>query len=318
MMKTENFVVIEKAFGEVKFLGQLIWFTIADCRITRENLARRFELAGLDPQYLPRPINPRDAFRKACQGAERKRVPLVGGKFLNILVREVSAGQVMVRQIVREIVDAQNVRLVYEPTVNLVLENANLTATRLPHAPADGLEVEIETAVAGEILKEYKIAREHYNGTNIRDLVMTILRTCAPVAVRPSGGVYFVPQAHQETVESLKAFVNGLEDVAVSDHAPRMWSVPVIDVEEQRKMIMESLEGQVKIEAARLINEMTELVKSGKKITQAMSQRYIERTRALADLVRQYKEMLETNKIAAEADLEIAAAQAAELLNRVA
>ncbi len=63
----------KEAEGKTTFLGYLVYYTISGARVTREELQRAFEDAGVDPGYLPRPINARDAFRKAIRSVEVRR-----------------------------------------------------------------------------------------------------------------------------------------------------------------------------------------------------------------------------------------------------
>lgn len=310
--KVESLVAINKANVELEFLGTLLWFTITDMAVTRQQLQDAFARSGVDTAHLPRPINHRDAFRRATSNAEMKRQPVDGGRYLNLMVREVRMDpQRIVRQLVREVVDAENVRLEYLPVANLVLQGEAYSFQQL--APMSALE----QTLAAKIGNDYADERVRYNGRHVRDVVMGVLHTCGPVAVRPSGGVYFVPREHEGSVNALKALVDELAGYTVTSGRSRLWTVPVVDTEEQREMVQASLEDQVEQESKSLIEEMHKVLGGARTVTQALVKQYVERARALADLVGQYEAMLDGEVTAARANLDLARRQAAAMLDKV-
>jgi len=313
MVKVENLIAINKTKVEVTYLGCLLWFTIPDMRMTREQLQETFAQSGIDETYLPRPICPRDAFRRASANAELKGWELGNGIRLNLLMREVKADKnVIIRQLVREVVDANNVRLEYRPVAQLELSDEKISVKQL-----DSLKMQVEANAIEKIKRDYEIEKTHYNGRTVRDIIMSILRGCSPVAVRPSGGVYFVPQQYEDTAKALRELVRALAQYSTTGRSAQLWTVPVIDAEEQREMLHTNLEEQVTNEVKGLLEEMTKIIKAGQKITKGKSQKYIERVRDLTRLVKEYEEMLETQAVTARANLEVVQAQAMALLEKV-
>lgn len=312
MVKVENLIAINNARVEVAYLGSLVWFTISDLRITREQLAEAFAQAGIDKAHLPKPICPRDAFRRASSNAELKNWELGGDIRMNILIREVKAdGKTIIRQAVRELVDKNNVRLQYQPYAQLELQGEEINVKWL-----NPVEAKVEADTVEKIKRDYQTEKESYNGRTIRDIITNVLRECNPVAVRPSGGVYFVPQQYEDAVRALQKLVKALAQHSITDRKSQLWTVPVIDAEEQREMLQTSLEEQVASEAKSLLEEMTRIIKTGQRLTKSMTQKYIERVRELSNLVKEYEEMLETQAIAARANLEVVQAQAMALLEK--
>jgi hypothetical protein len=317
-VKIESLVALEKAGVDVQFLGSLLWFTIADLRVTREELAAAIHEAGVDQKYLPRPISPRDAFRRATKRVEMKEYPLGDGRFLNLLVRDVAQDrEKIVRHVVREIRDKQNVRLQFLPVVDLRLLEDDLGAT-LAIIPMTDL-MDDERRAVERFRKDFEAEKMSYNGGTVRDIIMEVLQDCDPVKVRPSGGVYFTPEEHGEKIEALKRLVGELAQYNTNGHKSTLWSIPVINAEEQKEMLQESLEDQVRADSASLVMEMLDLIEGGKrKITPALAQQYIERVQRLGNLVGKYEEMLQVQTVSAKANYELAMGQAIALLSRVA
>lgn len=314
----ENLVAVQEApiaDQAVTFLGRLLWFTISDMRVTHQQLREAFVLAGVDEKYLPKPISPRDAFRRATKEAEAKRLelPEQDGKYLNLLVREVTMNaKTITRQMVREVVDSKNVRLEYKPVAALVLEGEQLSTHKLTedlYGP--------EIAALSKIIHDFEVSKSAYNGRNVRELVTKVLYDCRTVAVRPSGGVYFAPQEYEETVLALQRLVKSLGDYSATSEKSRMWSIPVIDAEDHREMLATSLDDQVASESKSLIDEMARLLRSERKITEATAKQYVDKTKGLREMIAKYEDMLQEQMTSAQANMEAALQQAMALMQKV-
>jgi hypothetical protein len=314
----DNLVAMEKSGVDIQFLGSLVWFTISDCRVIREELAVAFLDAGIDQKYLPKPISPRDAFRRATKRIEMKEVPLGDDKFLNLLIRDVRQDKdLIVRHVVREIRDWQNTRLQHLAVADLRLTEQD-KGFALTISPLMTMLQEETTAV--EAFKaDFDVEKENYNGRTVRDIIMDVLRDCDPVNVRPSGGVYFTPEEHREKIEALKRLVKILSAYNHNGYKSTLWSIPVINAEEQRGMLEESLNDQVREESQVLVKEMVDLLGDGakRKITAALAQQYVERVQRLGDLVGKYEDMLQFEAVSAKSNYELAMKQAVELLVKV-
>lgn len=313
----DRLVAIEKQQGvKIDFLGALAWYTVSEMRVSRDQLEAAFQKAGIDPMHLPKPINYRDAFRCATTNAEVTGIALPNGTRLNLLVREVAVSRdEIIRHVVREVVDAAKVRLEYRPVAELKIgRDEQMRATKL--VPDIG-EHERNLALAAKA--NYQVERHAYSAKNVRDVITRILRTAAPVSVRPSGGVFFVPQAHVAVLTCLTELIADLAPFAVKADPgrARMWSVPVVDTEEQRDMIQVSLEDQVAEESASLIDELSKYLKSQQRVTTRILATYADRAKALANLVATYESMLQTDQLTARENLELVRQAVANLAGRV-
>lgn len=310
---TEKLVAVEAQQGvSLNFIGSLMWYTISDCKVSKDELQGMFLRTGISFQHLPRSINHRDAFRRATRVAEANRVPAEKGRHINYLVREVKMDEKeLIRTITREVVDANNERLEYTEIVKLRLSGDNLSVE--PSAAATPGEVDN----ASKVVTVYHENMEHYDGSNMRTLVKNLLYRCDPVSVRPSGGVYYTPVKHEQFVQAIKSFINELEqfNVTVAGKS-QAWTIPVVDASEQRAMVKQSLEDQMSRESQSLINEMAEIIKGGKPFRQKTAQGYIDRVKDLRKMVTEYEESLEFQAISAKSALEIAMKQAVILLEK--
>lgn len=311
-IKLENLAAVEQGIKQaVKIIGSLVWYTVTDVRMTRDQLRDGFTKAGIDEKYMPKPINYRDAFRRATKYGEVKRLKLAEDKYLNIMIRDVkSTPDFVLREMVREVVNEKDEQLEYLPVATLRHDsNGIVTIPRVDLLPE-------EREARNTIEKQYEIEKENYNGRCIREIAMDILRECRPVSVRPSGGVYFVPEKFSPVVDSLKEFVNSTTDYSVTSYKSRMYSIDVLDTDEYRQMVEDNLEDQIKAESEALVKEMVDIFESDKTVTQAAAQKYIERVQNLDSLVANYEDMLQTQVVSAQANVKLAMQQAMALLKQ--
>ncbi len=301
-INTENLVAFEKVHSgvELAFLGSLLWFTIAEGRVALENIEDAIRGAGIDEKYLPHARNKRDAFRLASKMGECRGIPF-GKKKVNLLVRDIkTAGNILVRNLVREVVDSRNIRLKLLPVMRLELtEDELLTSSDL----VNELLPE-ERDAAERIREEFNLACVYYNSNTVRSIVQSILGTCAPVSVRPSGGVYFIPDKYSGTVEQLKTMIGVLNQSCDAHNS--IYSVPVVDAFEQRELIQDSLEEQVTKEGSDLLEEVRNAIQNGDNITEFKAKQYMQRAKKLGELVVEYEDALQYQATSARANLDLA------------
>ena len=315
MVKVENLKAVQGGKGtEIEYLGSLLWMSISNgVRIKYQDLEKELAEVGLQ-RMMPRKINPRDAFRRATKNIEVKREANGAGRYINLLVRPVKTDAAeMVRQLVREVVDGQNTRLEYKPVVQFEIKKDGNYAV-IPLASDLSL---IEQEAMRRLSSLYDEAVNTYEGDHIRRLVDRILNICSPVSVRPSGGVYFVPEKKAESMRSLKKLVQALAAYDKGSGTTRAWSIPVIDAQEHREMVEDSLEEQVINGSIAMIEEMKNLLNDpGQGITLSTIKQYTYHIKKMQRLVKEYEEMLDYQATKARENLDLAQKLAAKLMEK--
>jgi hypothetical protein len=291
-------------------LGCLTWYSIFDMAPTLEDIQHALDAAGLGKEHAPNKIFPADAFRRATSLVEQNRIPVEGedDRFVNILVREVARSS---DTIVREVVDAKNVRLSYTEVAALILDRRSTSVTVQPISY--GPRSEAEDEALERALELYQHALTHYDSRAVRQIVHGILLTTKPVAVRPSGGVYFVRRDDRPTVKALATFV----DVLGNRNGSKVWSVPLYDEEENKDMLADSLQAQVEEEGRRIVEEVRKTLAQQGEVPQHVFVAAVEETKRLALLTDAYEEMLAERVDRAKAALELAQRALKELWDKV-
>jgi len=304
MLNNKNLAVYGDEVSAGGVLGHLLWYTVPEQDITRAKILDAITAAGIDIKHVPMPISPRDAFRRAT----RIQVPRCAEKTA-YLVREVGLENGVLRHIVRE----QKVdgamggrRLEYRALAALQITDDNPTVNV---DILDYSEMDDECRrIVDQVRARYDVTRDHYDASAIRRMVAQILSTCRPIAVRPSGGVHFVPQKYESTV------------YAVAELFPKIagegqfWFLPVIDAKNQREMVAKSLDTHVETEAAAIVAELGRVMKGRQEISATLTEKYVRRVQEIAAAVKEYEDMLETKAITAKSHLQLAEQQIRSLL----
>jgi hypothetical protein len=130
-----------------------------------------------------------------------------------------------------------------------------------------------------DLFNEYK---ESYDGQHIRRVVRTILADMNPAAVRPSGGVYFVPQKYQGQLLALEKLVRSLDG--------EFFTMPVVDQEKSRDMLYRKFKEQVE----QSIVQMKDVLQSGK-TSKAEMVKIIDSSKKMFEQIKEYEELLNRN-----------------------
>lgn len=317
---------------DVSLLGHLVWFSVSEMEVKRDDLLGAIEDSGLGERFAPGEISPRDAFRRATSSLGRSRVPVTASattrlfgdekRHANLLVRDVRTnGETLIRQLVREVVDSEGATLAHEAVVQFDLSPSEEMRTFARLRPLLTAEEEI----VAEAAEAFEKAKEHYDSGAVRRTVGRALSECSPVALRASGGVYFIPRSHEPEVRAVERFIGELKDRVQGgdDGAPNgttgtlFMAVELADREDYRDVIAASLEEQVGREANALVREMADILKRQRSITKRRQEDLFERVRRLGGAVREYEGLLEREISDARANLELAKSEAVSLLSKV-
>lgn len=160
--------------ADVPALGRLCWYTVPeDIWVSREDLERKFRDCGLKPEWMPGPIRPSDAFRRASALLQRKNIEIVKDElYANLLVREVASGREEVeRHLIWETVDSTQKRLSYRQVATLRLDKAGNTVTATTEL---GASQEVVYGCDG-FSERYDHCLSHYDGNGLRKCVGQIV-----------------------------------------------------------------------------------------------------------------------------------------------
>jgi hypothetical protein len=212
-------------------LGDLIWWTLADARVSRPALETTWASANLDPAHLPEPPTAEKAIKNGARMAAQGQAE-----------RLVRLGLENEREIVFAIVREQrhaDGSLTYQQEARVVLDRNNEQAT----TDTPGHDI------ASVVLARYAELKDTHPADDVRRAMMNVLNSCAAVTLRDHGGVYWIPAPHAGTLRKLQTAV---EKIGSS----RVYLLPVHASADAKKTLGEAAVSALTEELAALKTEV--------------------------------------------------------------
>lgn len=295
-------------------LGNLAWYSLTDVTIKRTELIRLLEKHNIPLSNLPPEISPANAFRRATSKVNREKAKHdkgdVDGNVKLVMIRDVANNErEIVKHIIAEERDSENKRLSYEQVGTLIFDRdmGDMRGTSM--------------ATYGDVVKSaqsyFDEMCKYYNGKAIRALIRKLLYDTNPVNVRPAGGVYFIAREHAELVESMEGFVKDTNAFAVSETGEAVFeSIPLLDMEKQRKMIFDKYESQCEISVDATLTTLAEVLKSDATPSKKVITSYVNDAKALKAGIESYEGLLERDMNMGRAKLSALQMQVNALLKK--
>lgn len=219
-------------------LGDLVWYSVAEHTLIKHaDLVDLLTKVGLDAHQPPAPKD-EDVFRRVATSHQRKKVETDNPDvYENYMIRDVKRGpDVFTKQIVVERVNGKGKKLGYEPSVQMEFT----VATGKIEITALGRRSNTQAMnLADLIRKDFRSEKGHTNAYGIRETIRRAVNGTGATCVKPTGGVYFIMEAHREAVESLVEFAEAIDGVTFHP-------VPLINDGEQQAMLKAAFESETK------------------------------------------------------------------------
>jgi hypothetical protein len=171
-------------------LGDMLWWTLEDARISRNRLEEVWSAAGLPTSLLPEPPTPEKALRTAVREAQ------VGQQGHLIRLGKEDDDELVFAVVEEQRDGAGNVS--YQQEARIVLRRL---AT--PFLGSDAPDHELVRAVR----ERYERLLMTHTPDDIRRALVKTLASCAAVTLREHGGVYWVPAPFAATLRRLQVAV---------------------------------------------------------------------------------------------------------------
>jgi hypothetical protein len=300
MLQLEDMVAVQKGEG-VQHIGHLFWYMVGDDLYHVDKVTEAIVDTGLHMSLAPNPIRASGAFSRAAKSVETRRSGAKdSGEHYNYLVRNVTPNRGEIeRRIVKETVDSKGRRLSYDPSAAVLVLDQKTETVSVYGNDDTALELGYEAQ------KRYEIFRTHYGPDIVRIIILNALRMYSAVPVKPSGGIYFVPEAHDEGLERLKNFCSFF---------PKMegYKIVVVENNESIEMVTEKVADHLEniYSQCRGILSQPEVAKShlSKLLTEA---------RGIVNGYRDYEKIVAENKENIEARVEMVREAIGLLFDRV-
>jgi len=216
---------------DVEILGHLFWYSIGQINITRRQLKDLLEESGFSEYWLPKPIRKSDAFRRATNEIQYTKRMSIKKTHHNYLVRETYNDREYVqRNVIIENVNQNRRNLDYNARAAILYLDKKEGKFSY-HNESASHEVEKICKEAEHFFNTYC---DCYNGQHIRSIVLNILQTLSPIAMKREGYIYFISVHLEEQLSRLTYFINLLTGNEANQ-------VPFIHTKNNREMILRKL-----------------------------------------------------------------------------
>lgn len=292
-----------KALDPDTYIGQIVWYTVAEgVQAKQADIQAALALVGLS-EFTPKPPSDSDVFRRCATAAAQKRVPTsTPGVVANYLVRDPgSKGALIVRRIVRELVDSNNQRLSFDEVAEVRFDRttAGVDWSILALSEAGPVDLDTVRGICNGIKDGYDAERGCLNGYAIRELIRRTLIANNATNVRyPAGGVYFLSLAHAPAIAGLEDALSTLDGVSIHP-------LPLIDDGKQRSMLKKAFEAESVDRAQAMITEIAELQRAGKKIGKERYATFVTELGQLNGKLGEYGDLLQTGLSTTSASLRL-------------
>jgi len=220
-----------QAAGE--HVGDLLWWTLDDARITRSTLLAIWAEAGLAPNHLPEPPTPQKALRAAVREASV-------GHADHLIRLGKEDDQELVFAVVQETRDGSG-NVAHQQEARITLRHAS-PSSLISDAPQHDIVRAVTSAYD-------QLVNTHLTDDIRRTLVRT-LSSCAAVTLREHGGVYWVPAPYADTLRRLQIAVSKLG-------RSRLDIVPIYATPESQQALGHAARSAMEADLAALDKEIT-------------------------------------------------------------
>lgn len=306
------------------FLGSLLWFSISQADVNVEKAKADLTAAGLTFNKDMRPV---DAFRKASREFARKFKKSDDDTRSEFLVRSVGEDGSQAHRFIileRARFQAGKKRQVFYEKV------AEITFNRGTKKKGEYLGHSVEqrrtTMNLGTPLKEeeeewlkehldnfeerYTHLLTHMDSHSVRTFVREFIYSLSGTCVKESGGLYFVKQEHADVIAKLQAWVKSV--------GSEFHTLPLLNLADQRDMIMEAFEDETVKEVERLMGELQVILSDASRtIEEKTFDAYGMKAAELRKKIDEYNAMLGSRADRADIEVQLFAQQVMALAARI-
>lgn len=312
------------------FLGSLLFFSISQADVNLEQAREDLTAAGLKTDTLRANLRPHHAFQKASREFAKKFQPEDGAR-AELMVRPVGddADQAYVHLVLERIqaTGGQKRRIFYEKVGELIFTKGKRQKGKKGEKDENvghGVEVrrvgnlptpltETEDAWLTDHLEEfegrYRHLLHHLDTHAVRTFVREYIYNLSGTCVKESGGLYFIKQKHADEISRLAEWVRSV--------GSEFKTVPLLNLTEQRAMIMEAFEDEIVREVNRLGAEVAKILSSGRQIEERTFDNYAIKVAELREKVGEYNEVLGARADRALIEITTYAKQCQALIERI-
>jgi len=290
MAKSEfrKYVDSAQSLPDDVILGNIVWHTVNDGAYSLDSIDKLFEALDMNPAFVPEPTSQFNAFEKACTKALAVAKPYSVGRYTHqiMAIREVvKTGEVVKRQLIREVRDSRAQKLRHEAVAEIVFYRPQARSGKIDRSVAPRIrptllptmlpeEREHVQAVLDEFSTQFDRLYNFIDGDKLRGVVRNYLGFVNAVMMK--SGVYFVHRNREDELEKLRTFVDAM------GNGCKVELIPIPELKRLRESVIEAFQDEA-------VKELNEVVAA---INKVRSTRATITMQAVAKLTEQYQQVM--------------------------
>lgn len=302
-------------------LGRIVMFTITDNPIEHADITSWFASLGLNPRFIPPKNRPIDSFKKATSEVDKWEYGLPKENTGILLTRKVTTDQEMVcRYVVREVRDSARRRLTHSKVIEAVFYKGVVRSGKVQAGSEririqrddnglDPIEIPDVDKAIQHIVDRYEYHNKYVDGQKIRAIVRTYLRHLNAIEIK--GGVYFIHKSRTQELNKLCEFVNRCGPGC------RMDQIPLVDMDNERDMIVEAFQREAEESLTDLVKEIVHVKSTRQSITPKSYASLKQKYDRVMDQAMEYQRTLKLTQFRTSTAAELALDSLADLQSRL-
>lgn len=258
-MTTNNAIAVRtnEELDESLLLGHILFMTVDELKVHKDDLASLFAKHNLSKNFLPHEIKAHDAYRRASSKAAQTLEIVFNGapQKARLMVREVKKDHDKVhRHLIRELIDEKNIATEYA-TVGKMIFNRSTELMEITWDSAYLGEYAYDTVLheTEDLFMEWT---QFHTKDTVRNIVNKVVKSTHPVSIMQGGRAQFIPKLNRDILFNLRNMVRELPGGSLAE------IIPMIDTIDQRELITKNLEREVLAEVDNLLGDFSELLKN--------------------------------------------------------
>jgi len=197
---------------EHSHIGDAVFWTVRENRIDPSELRNAFQETDLPKNVIPKDPTPEIAFRRAIDKAKLKHAQRGFNRSQDrsedYLLRKISeTHEAIVWAVVKE-------SCVLDDTATERRNSKTLEYETLDKITLDRVTGRVtcinEHAMSEVVAGNYEDELFSFNSSDLRTILLKLMDTFSGIAIRPTGGIYFVPSTNAEKLKALQGVLENL------------------------------------------------------------------------------------------------------------
>ncbi|MCJ7816357.1 MAG: hypothetical protein MUP55_00735 [Candidatus Aenigmarchaeota archaeon] len=290
-------------------MGRLFWYTVGGCLVPCEELKDKWTKLGLPAEWRPNDPRPSDVFKQATKSVEEEEhVKVKDEDCIATYIVEPAKSTARIRHVVRLLKKDKKEGAKEKPfntqdVGEWELDDDDKIVVRL--YVTDEAIVKKFDKMTVEVRKTYNTLKKSITENDLRYVLKEAIHRMPYILLRPSGGVYFVPNECTQRLEQFSKLLKWVsESYSTTAFKSELWQIPL--VQESRDLVYEKFQDDVIERINKVFTEITDIVaKEDATVYPCKFKEYMETLEHISETYHRYTELLDDDITTVKSKMDI-------------